>query len=190
MEKNRQIQIGAERSKAFNERIKSTYAREFRPKIQFSGEVSRNFDRDGNDGLQENAKAFFEVVFPFNVNGSGFSALSAAELEHEASVKREAEIKDQVKEQVAISWQNLQTAKTNKVYLRNQVNIATEYLEIARKERQTGKRTLLDVLSAETSLNNAQSDYASTEFDYNIAAFTLLQAMGVLELDSVTKSAI
>ena len=90
----------------------------------------------------------------------------------------------------SISWQNLQTAKTNKVYLRNQVNIATEYLEIARKERQAGKRTLLDVLSAETSLNNAQSDYASTEFDYNIAAFTLLQAMGVLELDSVTKSAI
>jgi len=188
MEKNRQILIGTMRSAALNERIKSTYAKEFRPRFQFLGEVSRDFDKEGNDGLQENTKAFVQVVFPLNASGAGSHALHAAQNEHSASVKREKEAMSQVREQVTISWQNLITANTNEKYLSNQVNIAQQFLSLARKERQNGRRSLLDVLSAETSLINAQSDHVSTSFDIKIAAFTLLQAMGVLDLQKVESS--
>ena len=85
---------------------------------------------------------------------------------------------------MAISWRNLETARDNRLNLNNQVRLAEEFLNIARQERAVGKRNLLDVLSAETNLLNAQSDQASTEFDVLSAGYTLLQAIG--RLDSAT----
>ena len=38
------------------------------------------------------------------------------------------------------------------LHLRNQANIAAEFLEVARKERKGGDRTLLEVLAGETAL--------------------------------------
>jgi adhesin transport system outer membrane protein len=88
-------------------------------------------------------------------------------------------------EQVSISWSNLITAHSNKANLKNQTRLAEEFLNIAREERTVGKRTLLDVLSAETNLINAQSDLASTEFDVLSASYTLLQAIGRLDTQTV-----
>ncbi len=68
--------------------------------------------------------------------------------------------------------------------LHNQANIAGEFLELARKERTLGRRSLLDVLSGETALINANSDAASADIDVSIAVFTLLDAMAELDLSS------
>ncbi len=76
-------------------------------------------------------------------------------------------------------------AKSNHAVLANQVNIASHYLDMASSERQMGRRSLLDVLSAEMSLINAQSDLATTVVDEAIARITLLQAIGLLDLDAV-----
>lgn len=185
---NRQIQVGRMRSSALQERVKYTWRKEFRPKFQFVGEVSRNFDKDGNVGLQEDTKALVEIVYSLNGANAGKDAVNAVKKELESSENRERETFDLVLEQVGIAWQNLKTARTNLVYLSNQVNISDQYLGLARKERQNGRRTLLDVLSAETAMINAQSDQASAKYDIIVACFTLLQAMGQLEIDVVKKT--
>jgi len=185
---NRQIQVGRMRSKALQERVKYTWRKEFRPKFQFVGEVGRNFDKDGNSGLQEDTKALVEVVYSLNGANAGKDAVNAVKKELESSENREEETFDIVLEQVGIAWQNLNTARTNLVYLSNQVNISEQYLGLARKERQNGRRTLLDVLSAETAMINAQSDQASAKYDIIVACFTLLQAMGQLEMNVVKKT--
>ena len=59
-------------------------------------------------------------------------------------------------------------------------------LELARRERQAGTRTLNDILRAETDLINANSDAASAEADFIIAAFTVLNSMGRLTADHLT----
>lgn len=61
---------------------------------------------------------------------------------------------------------------------------------MATAERQLGRRSLLDVLTAEVSLINAMSDLVTTEADGSIAALTLLQATGLLDLDAVQISAV
>jgi adhesin transport system outer membrane protein len=187
---NKQIKVGLMRSSALEERVKSTHLKEFRPKIQLALGANRNFDKDGNRGLQEDTSAMVEAFLPINAAGAGRYAVDVAKSQLQASQHRELETKDLVMEQVAIAWQNLLTAKTNSLYLQNQVNIAKQFLELARKERKLGRRTLLDVLSAETSLINAQSDHASTNYDISIASFTLLQAMGKLEMDVIRNSVI
>ena len=78
------------------------------------------------------------------------------------------------------AWDGLMTAKDNAQFLGNQADIAAEFLELARKERQLGNRSLLDVLTGETALINANSDAVSAQTDVALGTYTLLSAMGRL----------
>ena len=60
-----------------------------------------------------------------------------------------------------------------------------QFLELARKERQAGNRTLLDVLNGETAFINAQSDAIGAKIEVLINSYTLLSLTGGLSLDSV-----
>lgn len=42
-------------------------------------------------------------------------------------------------------------------FLSNQVSMAANFLELARKERELGRRSLLDILNGEIGLINAQA---------------------------------
>ena len=108
------------------------------------------------------------------------------EADSTAAARRVSDLQDQIEEQARNAWSNLQTARENAALLRNQANISAEFLELARKERQLGKRSLIDVLSGETNLINAQSDAASAESDVVIAGLTLLSVMGQLGAEVVS----
>ena len=56
---------------------------------------------------------------------------------------------------------------------------------MARRERQLGNRSLIDVLAGETALINASSDATSADTDVAIAVFTMLNVMGQLDANSV-----
>ena len=83
------------------------------------------------------------------------------------------------------TWDGLRTAQQNAQFLTNQARISNEFLELARKERQAGNRTLLDVLGGETALINAQADAIAAKIEVLINSYTLLSLMGGLTLDSV-----
>jgi adhesin transport system outer membrane protein len=182
---NLQIQIGQFRSSALNARMASVRAREYMPRLQFLLEARRATALDGVTDTVKDDRAQFQLNFPFNLGFAGTSAVNTAQQDITASVQRELETRNLVIEQVSISWSNLITAHSNKANLKNQTRLAEEFLNIAREERTVGKRTLLDVLSAETNLINAQSDLASTEFDVLSASYTLLQAIGRLDTQTV-----
>ena len=71
---------------------------------------------------------------------------------------------------------------SNADFLENQSNIASEFLTLARQERTLGQRSLIDVLSGETSLINAQAAADRARTDVDIATLTLMSVMGQLEL--------
>jgi outer membrane protein, adhesin transport system len=83
------------------------------------------------------------------------------------------------------AWEGLDTAKEKLDYLRTQSDISAEFLELARKERTLGTRSLIDVLAGETSLINASADAAAAETDVAVAVYKLLNAMGQLSVDAV-----
>ena len=60
-------------------------------------------------------------------------------------------------------------------------------LDLTRRERQLGTRTLNDILRAETDLINANSDAASAETDVAVAAYTVLKHMGRLNEPMITE---
>lgn len=183
---NPQIQVGIYRSQAILERISSTQAREFLPRLNLVVEKNTRFNTEGvtNQPTFTDDKRYLQFIYSFNAGGAGLSSVESVTRDHAASVAREADTLQLVEEQVNIAWRNVQVAEQNRETLANLVRIAAKFYEMAVAERQMGRRSLLEVLSAELSLINALSDLMSTEADAAIASFTLLQAIGKLELGS------
>lgn len=182
---NQQIHVGTYRSQAILERISSTKAKEFLPRLNLVAEKNQRYNTDGveNSRVFGEDKVYVQFLYNFNAGGAGLSAVDSVTRDHAASVAREAETRQLVEEQVNIAWRNVQVASDNRKTLANLVRIAAKFYEMAVAERQMGRRSLLEVLSAELSLINALSDLMSTEADAAIASFTLLQAIGKLDLD-------
>jgi len=145
--------------------------------------LERNPDGITGDRTQEILK--LELTYQFNTGLGSFYAIDAAEKAAVAAEDRVKELHDLIQEQVSNAWQNLDSARDNAGHLDNQVRIVTEFLHLAREERLQGRRSLIDVLSGETSLIDAQSDAASADADVAIAAFTLFRAAGMLDLSLI-----
>ncbi len=140
-------------------------------------------------GVENDSTIKLQASMPFNLGGTAVNTLRSADSGVEAATYRSKTTHNQVVEAVRNAWQELSTAKENAAYLRNQANIAGEFLELARKEREHGTRSLLDVLNGETVYINAQSDAIGAEGDVLLAVFKLLYTMGILEPDLVLQAA-
>ncbi|WP_461210251.1 TolC family protein [Desulfocurvus sp. DL9XJH121] len=125
------------------------------------------------------------VEFSYNLfNGGGDQAtLRASKRDRSSAVNSVKDVERTVEEQVRVAWQNLITARAKAEWYRNQANISEEFLRLARKERKLGNRSLLDVLQAEVGLNQARSGALGAEIDQMLQVYTLLHAMGRLDLD-------
>ena len=167
------------------ETIKATKSSSFYPTIEAVAEAKLKEDAGGTAGNQQEQVAKIQMSFPFNLGFTAINTLKAAEGDATSAAKRLGESKDLTEQQVRDSWDNLKTAKNTADFLRNQADIQSEFLALARKERQLGNRSLIDVLSGETAFINATSDATSAETDVAIAVFTLLNNMGRLNLDAI-----
>lgn len=190
--RNKQLQVGANRSRALTKRLAFTELKEVRPKFELIAEVGqrRNWDSVVEGARVYDQKLLLQFNWNFNAGKAGEQADAAVRQDLEASVQREVEARELVLEQVSIAWRNLLVAQQNKETLANQVRIAAKFFEMATAERQLGRRSLLDVLTAEVTVINAMSDLVATEADGAIAALTLLQVTGLLDLEAVELSAV
>ena len=177
-QQNPQLRVMALASDIARETIVTTRSAGFAPRIDAVGELLFKEDEGGTLGHQNEQLAKVQLTWPFNLGFTAVNSVRAARSDFVATQERFADVRDLVEEQTRNAWENLRTARENAELLLNQANIAAEFLELARKERQLGRRSLLDVLAAETTLVNASSDAASAEIDVSVALFSLLTAMG------------
>ncbi len=161
--------------------VEQTRADEFFPRIDASATKTLEKDADGTVGENNETLFLVELTYDFGLGFTANNTLEAAKQARIASDNRYIDARDLVEEQVRNAWDNLETARVNAGHLNNQADIAAEFLELARKERSLGNRSLIDVLTGETALINANSDATSAETDVAIAVYSLLTAMGRLE---------
>jgi adhesin transport system outer membrane protein len=171
------VRIASEIARA-NTRIAE--ATEYYPSFNLIGEAKYKQDVGGTIGFKGEQIVRVELTFPFNLGGTSMDTLQASKHAFLASDSRLADAREQIAERTRVAWQRLQSAAETSGYLHNQANIAAEFLRLARKERELGKRTLIDVLAGETAFTNASADAASADIDKAIAGYTLLAVMGTL----------
>lgn len=157
----------------------------FFPEINAVLESKHQNDVDGSGGHRNDQIAKVEISFPFNLGGSAFDEIKASRSSHLSSVNRVGDTRRDIEEQVRLAWADLETQNQNNDVRTAQIEIAQRFLELAREEREAGRRSLLDVLSGETRLINAQSDAVLTEVAIIQASFRLLKAIGRLEISAV-----
>lgn len=161
--------------------ISKTKSEKFAPTINLIGENKYKNDVEGTIGQRHEQLVKVEMKYSFNLGFTAINTLKASEHTLSATENRFGDAMDTTIEQSKNSWNELNTSRRNAEHLRNQANIAAEFLELARKERALGRRSLIDVLSGETRLINASSDAASAETDVAISVFKLLAVMGKLD---------
>ena len=157
----------------------------FTPTINLVGEKKYKHDVDGIAGDGSTTVGKVELSFPFNAGFTAVNTLKAASETASAAEKRVGETKDVTEQSARDAWSRYETARLRLDYLRNEVDLSGEYLELVRKERQLGTRTLNDILAAETDAITALSRAASADADLIIASFSVLASMGRLSPDHV-----
>ena len=155
------------------------------PKIKGIVSHSEKNDFGGIVGYKRESSAKIDFSYPLNLSLSEYAAKDAAVESFMATSTRIKDQENMIKQMLRTTWDGLRTAQKNAQFLTNQARISKEFLELARKERQAGNRTLLDVLGGETALINAQADAIAAKIEVLINSYTLLSLMGGLTLDSV-----
>jgi adhesin transport system outer membrane protein len=162
--------------------VLKTRADEFFPSIDASAETKRKEDVGGTLGKSTEQLFKIELTYSLNLGLIERNTLRAAKLDLSASTERYIDARDSFEQQARDLWSNFERDKLNAEFLKNQANIAAEFLELARRERQLGNRSLIDVLAGETALINANSDATATETDIKLDVFRILNLMGKLEV--------
>jgi hypothetical protein len=121
-----------------------------------------------------------QAVWNFELGGRASHATGAATFAAIAEKDRSEYVGIQAKEEAKNAWADLISARDREAFLGNQVEISKNFLELARKERELGRRSLLDVLTGETGLINAQSDLVAAQTDVVLASYRLMRAVGAL----------
>ncbi len=146
---------------------------------------SEKQDFGGIVGFKRESSAKIDFSYPLNLSLSEFAGKDAAVESYLATSTRIRDQENMIKQMVRTTWDGLDTAQKNAQFLTNQARISGEFLELARKERKAGNRTLLDVLGGETALINAQADAIAAKIEVIINSYTLLSLMGGLTLDTI-----
>ena len=98
----------------------------------------------------------------------------ASQDNHETAIRR-------VFEETRRAWHELMTARQRVELLENAVNIAAEVFVARRRLREAGKDDLLNVLDAESEVNNARISLTDAAADARIAVYRVLQGIGRLD---------
>ncbi len=157
------------------------------PEIKIVGKLDHLHNADGI--IDDQIEQLVKIQGNFSLfSGGRDMATYYGSLNAEKSIRNRAtELRRIVEENVRNFWQNLRTANANAEFLRNQANIAGEFLDLARTERKLGNRPLIDILNVETSFINAISSSLAAETDTVLAFYDLLFSMGVLRIDVFSK---
>jgi len=182
LDNNPQVKISAIQVDIADSEISRVHAAGYRPVISASAEQKYKRDVGGTLGVKNERLVKVEATFDFNMGWTAANTLLASKSGYAASNSRLKDTRDQIEEQARNAWQSLVTARANADFLKNQANIAGEFLDLARKERTLGQRSLIDVLSGETSLINALAAADRAETDVAIATVAVLNVMGQLDL--------
>lgn len=182
LQDNPQVLVSSLAADIANATIENSFASGYRPVVTASVDQKYKRDVGGTIGDKNEMLVKVEATFDFNMGWTAQNTLLAAKSSHSAAASRLKDTRDQIEEQARNAWQRLETARLNADFLENQAHIASEFLTLARQELALGQRSLIDVLSGETSLINAQVAADRAKTDVKIAVLTVLNTMGKLDL--------
>ena len=160
------------------------HQKEFYPKIDL--EVSQNFNDveklNAFDQPDDRFKA--RVILSYNLF-RGFADTATVQkdvskINQEVAIK--LDLKRQVIESLDLSWNAYEMIGMQLKDLKEYKKFAEKTLELYKEEYDLGRRSLLDLLTAQNDVINSRAQIIKAEYDYLFAKYRILDAMGLLPL--------
>jgi adhesin transport system outer membrane protein len=165
--------------------IKGKKATLWGPTTELKVEYKDKSNWGGTAGREEETLSVIEVKFPLFAGGKNTADYRGAQHDRAAAHSKYLDSLRTVEEKVRNAWQKVSTSKATAGFKRNQANIDSEFLRLARKERKLGKRSLQDILSAENDYISSLGAAVKAEKDMQLAAYELFENMGVLDVSII-----
>lgn len=150
------------------------------PTLEMELQGSRNFNRDGVEGMNNDATALVKLTW--NIFNGGIDEARRTEAAHRIGSAR-AETMDAERalaEQTRRAWNALEAARERVDILREQVAANEQVVGTYRQEFLIGVRDMLDLLDSENELFQARSALTSSEYVTEFAVHRVLAGMGQL----------
>jgi outer membrane protein len=157
------------------------------PTVAVQAGASRSKDSDTTLGTfgTDQASILGQINVPIYDGGTAASQTrQAKELESQSRMVLE-QVRNQSRTAVASAWVSNEGTKIALTAAESEVRAAGVALAGVRREAAGGQRTTIDVLNAQQDLTNARSRLIQSQRDRVIASYTLLSAVGRLDVHSL-----
>ena len=94
-----------------------------------------------------------------------------------------------LQDSVRSTWIGYQSSQSRLSYVRNQVEIARQFLRLAQREVQEGRGQMMLVVNAQNALVNAQKDVENASTDFAVQVYSMLSQMNGLSLEALKTAA-
>ena len=105
-----------------------------------------------------------------------------AEADYELAVYSQSQLRKQVEVEVTQAYVNVQGARERMAAEAETVELAERGLAIAQVQYEGGMTTQLELIDAQLTVTQVQTNYVTAQHDYAVAVITLQSAQGVLNI--------
>lgn len=156
----------------------------FYPKIDIELEQlyndSYSTKDNGYDRTDDRTKAYLVLNWNLYKGGADKASLQKTHSTIHKELESQRDIKRQTIESLELSWSAYSMIAEQLKELYKYKEYSVETLESYKSEYEMGRRTLLDLLSAQNDLNNSKAQIINAETDRLLAQYRILDAMGIL----------
>jgi len=160
------------------------HKKEFYPTVDL--ELSQNYNDVSETPVLDQADDRFKARIVMNYNLYRGGADEANVQKDISKINQEIEIKRDLKRQVIegldLSWNAYTMIGLQLKDLKDYSKFSEKTLELYKEEYDLGRRSLLDLLSAQNDVINSRSQIIQAEYDKLFAQYRILDAMGLLPL--------
>ena len=157
----------------------------FGPSIKFEGEAVNDDNVDGLQGLKKERVVGVDLTYNIFNSGGDLASVRAARSTYYAAEDTYHNELWQVRKDVDSDWELYKSSRVNYQYLLRQSLQLDRFLVLAQHEVELGRRSLVDLIVADTNSINAETQAVSAKAEVIVAAYDLLQSMGVLNVGAV-----
>jgi len=158
--------------------------KDFYPKIDLELAQSYNDADKLNRFNQPDDRFSARLVLSYNLFRGGADKAAAqreiSKINQEIEIKRD--LKRQVIEGLDLSWNAYEMIAQQLIDLKDYSRFSEKTLELYKEEYDLGRRSLLDLLSAQNDVINSRSQIIIAEYDHLLAKYRILDAMGLLPM--------
>jgi len=158
------------------------------PTVSLQGSASRTRDTDTSltTTATDQASILGQVNVPIYDGGTAASQTrQAKEMASQSRLVLE-QVRNQTRTAVVSAWVTNEGTKIALKAAESEVHAADVALQGVRREAEGGQRTTIDVLNAQQDLTNARARQITSQRDRVIASYTLLSAVGRLDVHNLT----